>query len=152
VAVGTDFSATRDALRVLGRVAERTQDALSRAATQRDLGRIQARLLYRQILPEDDPRGQAEKFRLLVKRWRDETSHISSSTARLLHAAYLQIIGIGPPAVPLILAEMRDRGGHWGMALSSITGEDPVSESDRGKARLVKAAWLKWGRDHGHIA
>jgi hypothetical protein len=69
-----------------------------------------------------------------------------------MHPAYQRIIGMGEKAIPLILAELAERPGHWFWALASITGEDPVAEQSRGKLREMASAWLAWGRQKGYIA
>jgi len=56
-----------------------------------------------------DPR---QRFQRLASKWRDETSHLSSYTDRVLHPAYQEIIGMGDVAVPLLLQDLREQGGH----------------------------------------
>ncbi len=87
-----------------------------------------------------------QKFRRLVKQWREETLFISSSTERVLHPSYQKIIGMGPAVVPLVLREMQDRGGHWFWALRAITEEDPVDAQDAGHVKKMTEAWLQWGK------
>jgi hypothetical protein len=89
------------------------------------------------------------RFADLARRWREETSFLSSSAARAVHPAYQQIIGMGPAALPLILCEMEDRGGHWFWALKAIAGVDPVAPEDRGRVEAMREAWLRWGREQG---
>lgn len=84
------------------------------------------------------------KFQALVKKWKDETAHLSSPNDIAIHPAYQQIIGMGLDVLPLIFQELRDGGGRWHWALKAITGADPVPETDRGKVHLIKSAWLKW--------
>lgn len=92
------------------------------------------------------------KFRRLADQWKLDTAYSSSTTERFLHPAHLQIIGMGSDALPFILCELRDHGGHWGLALSSITGENPVPAEHYGKGRLVAAAWVEWGRANKHLS
>lgn len=91
----------------------------------------------------------AERFADLVHRWREETAFLSSSTAQAAHPAYQQIVGMGPDALPLILRELEDRGGHWFWALKAITGVDPVPPGERGRVQAMRQAWLHWGREQG---
>jgi len=67
-----------------------------------------------------------------------------------MHPAYQQIIGLGPPALPLILAELDRELDHWFWALKAISGEDPVPIESRGNMREMANAWLKWGREKGY--
>jgi hypothetical protein len=91
------------------------------------------------------------RFHRLAGQWRDETELLSSTTAKAMHPAYQQIIGLGPEALPLIFKELSERSGHWFWALRSITGEDPVPAADAGNVRRIVEAWLEWGRAHGYI-
>ena len=68
-----------------------------------------------------------------------------------LHPGHLKIIGMGEPALPLILREMRDRGGHWFLALESIAGENPILDEHCGYVPLMKEDWLQWGRERGYL-
>ena len=91
------------------------------------------------------------RFRRLATQWRDECQLLSSTTAKAMHPAYQQIIGLGPEALPLILKELSEAPGHWFWALKSITGEDPVPAADAGDIRRMTEAWLNWGREHGYV-
>jgi hypothetical protein len=88
-------------------------------------------------------------FIRLAEQWRRETLAMSSLTDMVLHPAYYQIIGMGPVALPWILRELQQSGGHWFLALRAITRENPVAPQDRGKVNKMAAAWLKWGEEHG---
>lgn len=87
-----------------------------------------------------------KKFRRLVEQWRQETLHLSSYIDKLTHIAYYQIVGMGPPVVPLILRELQERGGHWFLALTAITCEDPIRPEDAGNMKQMTQAWLEWGK------
>lgn len=105
---------------------------------------------FRIVRPQAKAQESLEqRFQSLVKRWRDETSHISSYTDRVLHPAYQELIGMGHVAVPLMLQEMKERGGHWFWALRAITGQNPVSPEDAGKIRKMTECWLQWGKQRG---
>jgi hypothetical protein len=98
-------------------------------------------------LPE--PTELARRFRQLADQWRKETAHLSNPRKIFWHAAYREIIGMGKPAVPLILAELKRQPEHWFVALRSITGADPVPAESQGKLREMAAAWLRWGEEKG---
>jgi hypothetical protein len=87
-------------------------------------------------------------FSECLSKWKDETQFLSSMSDIVLHPSYQRIIGLGPDVVPFILQELEANGGHWFWALQALTGEDPVSEEDRGRIRRMSAAWLNWGREH----
>lgn len=90
-----------------------------------------------------------ERFAELARQWKQAAGPSSSVRALILHPAYLQIIGLGPPAVPLILGELYREPGHWFAALFSITGEDAAAGIETFADAV--AAWLEWGRAHGYL-
>jgi hypothetical protein len=92
----------------------------------------------------------AAKFAALARKWKAERGPHSSITRISMHPAYQQIIGMGDPAVPLILRELESDPDHWFWALNAITGADPVPESGRGVLREMVKAWLDWGAEHGY--
>ena len=53
-----------------------------------------------------------EKFRRLACAWRVETAYISSSSELVAHPAFREIVGMGPPVIPLLLRELENRTGH----------------------------------------
>ena len=91
-----------------------------------------------------------DKFRALVRAWQRVRDHGSSSMAELNHPIYLQIIGLGAPAIPLLLAEMQLDTGHWFTALSAITGETVITHDMRGDFPRMIDAWLAWGASNGY--
>lgn len=92
----------------------------------------------------------AERFHDLVSRWKRERGPHSASARLASHPAYQEIIGLGRPAVPLLLAELERCPDHWFRALHELTGADPVPEASRGRIREMAAAWLRWGRENGY--
>lgn len=91
------------------------------------------------------------RFHQLVCRWRAETKTYSSTTDKVLHSAYQDIMGMGPAALPLILREMEEHGGHWFWALRHISQDNPVPPEDAGKIPKMTEAWLRWGREHRYL-
>ena len=92
-----------------------------------------------------------EKFVRLRDEWKSEKTHTSSVEARILHPAYLRIIGMGWEAVSLILTELDEqRLDHWFPALYAITEANPVPAQDAGQMRKMAEAWVRWGKQNGH--
>jgi hypothetical protein len=89
-------------------------------------------------------------FNCLIQSVLSETRSESSTHLIAIHPAYQQIIGLGQPAVPLLLREVERKSGRWFWALKSITREDPVPAGDRGKTQKMIDAWLAWGRQKGY--
>src|SRR5215213_11131038 len=96
-----------------------------------------------------EPADINEIFTDLAQRWRAETGHLSIVQQKVMNRSYLEIIGLGRPALPLLLRELQVRPAHWFLALSSIARENPV----RHGANFDDAVedWLAWGRAQGLI-
>ena len=61
--------------------------------------------------------------------------------------AYQSIIGMGAPVVPLLILQLRSEGDEpdqWFWALQAITGENPVTDSERGDFQKMAKAWIDW--------
>jgi hypothetical protein len=91
-----------------------------------------------------------QEFQRLADQWREETRFLSVTKRMAEHPAYQKIIAMGPKVVPLILAEMERRPGHWFQALRELTGANPIPPESRGKLQEMVDAWIKWGREQGH--
>ncbi len=92
------------------------------------------------------------RFQDLVQRWKKDTAHQSNVAKRAMHPAYQEIVGMGPPAVALLLAELRRDPDDWFWALHAITGANPIPETSRGHLQAMVAAWLEWGAANGYQA
>jgi uncharacterized protein YukE len=97
--------------------------------------------------------GDAPKrFADLSATWKRETRLISNVTKKAIHPAYQQIIALGDSAVPLILQDLATNGPEdWFWALTTITGDNPITEDSAGNMRAMAEAWLKWGLAKGYL-
>lgn len=104
-------------------------------------------------LEENTKRTMAERrFKKLAKTWKAETELISKVARRSMHPAYQKIIGMGEPAVPLILKDLSVNGpDDWFWALTAITDENPITEEIAGDMAAMTEAWLQWGRNAGYL-
>ncbi len=91
-----------------------------------------------------------ERFLQLADRWEAETALLSRSDQAIDHPAHKEIIGMGEPAVPLILERMQSQGGHWFPALRALTRVNPVKPADHGDIQAMQASWLEWGEANGY--
>ncbi len=89
-------------------------------------------------------------FDKLVREWKATRGHTSSAARMANNPAYQRIIALGMAAVPLILAELRQRPDHWFVALHTITGANPVPPESRTVQEMANA-WLAWGLAEGYI-
>jgi hypothetical protein len=71
---------------------------------------------------------------------------------RLSHPAYLEIISLGKPAIPLLLRELEREPNDWFQALRILTGANPVRPEQRGRMKEMATAWLAWGREQGFLS
>lgn len=93
-----------------------------------------------------------ERFEHLAQRWRTETDGYSMVRKKIQHHDYQEIIGeLGYQAVPLILRELKLRGGHWYHALSLLTAENPIPPELAGDVPAMRECWLQWGRSRGLV-
>lgn len=84
----------------------------------------------------------------LIDQWKHETRLTSNVGKKTRHPAYQQIIFIGDAAVPYLLADLETNGPQdWFTALTTITGENPITEDIAGNMRAMTDAWLTWGRE-----
>ena len=103
------------------------------------------------VFPADLQAGSVDaKFDRLKRQWLRETA--LSSRLRDIHMAkpYLQIIGLGPAAIPLLVTELRLRPNWWFWALEAITGENPTRDESRGDLFALTEEWLKWATEKGY--
>ena len=84
------------------------------------------------------------RFHRLVRRWRAETAYYSSTTDMLAHPAFVEIVEMGRKVIPLIVEQLRQQPDHLVGALVRITGENPVSNNDRGNIYAAATAWIGW--------
>src|SRR5258707_602126 len=69
-----------------------------------------------------------EEFNSHVQRWKKETRHFSSLSAMISHPSYRRIMGMGREGLPLLFRELNRQPEHWLVALSAMTGVDPVPQ------------------------
>jgi hypothetical protein len=90
-----------------------------------------------------------DEFVELAEAWQRDTRYYSITSKKIAHPAYLRIIGMGMPVLPLVLQSLQEKPAHWFSALHAITNSDPaINASNPSEAR---DAWLAWGREHHYI-
>ena len=96
--------------------------------------------------------GRAYRFRQLADTWKRDTRFMSNVTARMLRPEYQKIIGMGEPAIPFILRDLKDNGPNdWFWALTAITDVNPITEDMAGNMTVMTEAWLRWGKKAGYL-
>ncbi len=93
------------------------------------------------------------RFNKLAKAWKTETELVSKVTKRMMHPAYQKIIGMGEPAIALILKDLSKNGpDDWFWALTAITDENPITDAIAGDMVAMTEAWLLWGKNAGYLS
>src|SRR5438067_6361781 len=94
------------------------------------------------------PAGETleQRLRRLEAAWKADTEFLSDAGRIIGHPAFGEIVALGDAVVPLLLRDLEAASGLWVWALPAITGENPVSASDRGNIRKMSAACVKWRR------
>lgn len=85
------------------------------------------------------------------RKWKADTQFASDPMEIYLHASYARIIGMGQPAVSLIVRSMAETPAHWFYALRAITGENPVTPEMAGNVPAMTKAWLRWASERNYI-
>lgn len=89
------------------------------------------------------------RFDELRAQWIAATAGAASATERFKHPAYQQIIGLGQPAVAILVDELRSRPDHWFWALSCIVGFDAAEGSTTIGAAAER--WIAWAVETGYV-
>lgn len=98
------------------------------------------------------PSDVRDRFHQLATQWKEQSRHMSNAAQMAMLPSYQRIIGLGAPAVPLLLEELAREPDQWFWALEAITQENPVPGDAAGKVRLMAQAWAEWGVRRGYIA
>lgn len=91
--------------------------------------------------------AEALLFARLLRSWHQERGITSSLSDITSCPSYLQIIGMGEKAVPLILRQLKREGDdpdHWFAALEAVARHDPVPRADYGDTVKMAEAWFRW--------
>lgn len=92
-----------------------------------------------EVEPDVEVRREFERNRDI---WKSKKKYLSSLTEIVLIPEYQRIIGLGRPALPLIIESLRNSVDHWFWALRAIVGED-----HGGGAETMNGAaeqWIAW--------
>jgi hypothetical protein len=93
----------------------------------------------------------ARRFQDLANQWVAMTRYRSNTHARRDEAVYQELVKLGQPVVPLILAELAQKPSVcWFTLLAAITGENPVPPTMAGRVHEMARAWVDWGRQRGY--
>lgn len=107
------------------------------------------------ILPIHVELSLAKRFREQAEKWSRETEHLSSPTQMMAHPSYQAILGMAlenkQEVIRLMLLDLMQNRNEWFWALSYLTQDNPIKQSDAGKMDKMVSAWVNWGREHNLI-
>ena len=103
-------------------------------------------------LTPEQQQDVARQFQGLATQWNATTRYRSNIHALRNHPVYQELVALGEPVIPLILAELeREPYVSWFTVLAAITGENPVPPALAGRVDAMAQAWLDWGRQKGYL-
>lgn len=92
----------------------------------------------------------AALFHRLAEEWKSETAPLSSIRLKKEHPAYRQLVAMGEPAIPLILADLARKPSHLFWVLRDITNRNPADHGVARDFQDVIQAWIEWGQAQGY--
>lgn len=99
--------------------------------------------LHIQLKEPINMESTADKFYRLHIAWKMETMFSSNMNEILLNLNYLKIIAMGNDALQFIHDDLKDDGGHWGVALEAITEHTPQDKPYMNHSEASEY-WIKW--------
>jgi hypothetical protein len=103
-------------------------------------------------LTPEQQQSVAQRFQGLATQWNAATRYRSNTHALRNHPVYQELVALGEPVIPLILAELeRESNVSWFRVLTAITGENPLPPALSGRVDAMARAWLDWGRQRGYV-
>jgi len=88
-----------------------------------------------------------KQFNELASKWKAEVG-LYSLPPKKINETYLKIIAKGEVFLPFILKDIMKGGSvYWHFALKAITGNNEIPD-DFSRSKLLKDAWIKWGKDN----
>jgi hypothetical protein len=92
-----------------------------------------------------------QQFNKLAADWKKQTAIYSNTLHIIRNDNYLDIIGMGKDALPLILRDLEKAPEHWFVALKAIAKENPVPKEAYGNIDQMRFYWLQWGKNNNII-
>ena len=91
------------------------------------------------------------KFGLLADELQDAAGVVSSTRRLTRHPAYVGILALGQPAIPLLLERLKAGRVRpvWMRLLASLTSFQPGAGADTVEEAAV--AWIQWGKYGGRL-
>lgn len=94
--------------------------------------------------PTDD--DYVARFRRLVRQWRAATLFSASVRECIEHPKFQEILKMGRKVIHLIIEEIEVQPDPLIAALPLLTGEDPITDRERGNFSAMATVWIEWFR------
>ena len=104
----------------------------------------------RKTLDRRNAENLEETYHRLAEEWKSETAPLSSIRRKKQHPAYRQLVELGAPAIPLILADLARKPSHLFWVLQDITNLSPADPATSENFLDVIDSWIEWGREQGY--
>jgi hypothetical protein len=91
------------------------------------------------------------RFEELASAWEAHCAanrEVSNPYKFLDHPSFEALVGLGRPAVPLIVERYREGNLFWGAALKRITGVSTFGDGVVGDLAATRRGWLAWWEAH----
>lgn len=94
----------------------------------------------------------ATRFALLADELAEATGVMSSTRRAMRHPAYIEILALGEPAIPLLVRRLSDAWSRplWLRLLGSLTTFQPGANQET--VPEAAAEWMRWAKRRGHRA
>jgi len=92
---------------------------------------------------EEAHRRRAEQIGQLLDSFRQSTAVYSATWQIKSHPSFQNVRDLGWSAVPSLINRLSDPCVQWLIALSEITGDDPVLPEHAGEVRMMAEDWKK---------
>jgi hypothetical protein len=90
-------------------------------------------------------------FNYLYNEWIEEIKYQSSIDSIINNDYYKKILSMGWKVVPYIIDALKAKPNHLFLALSEITGENPVKPEHYGKIKDITRDWIEWWNEKSHV-
>ena len=91
------------------------------------------------------------RFRRLADEWIEATENMSSIDDMVVHPAYLEIIGMGPSAIPPLLDELATHTAPLVSCVGcGVRRANPVDPDAAGDLEKMADAWMQWARENSY--
>ena len=94
--------------------------------------------------------GLHDRFRRAYEKWLSDTQSLSRFDKILAHESFIEIVGMGYAALPLIFRKLADQPSFIYLAAQRILGGTPKDLTQGNDFESLVASWLEWSEIAGY--